>query len=126
MFKFVYGILPAIISYTDDMSEDFAGITKRFIIKIRLKNRNDNGLLQHELVHVKQWYRTFMLHSLLYNLSKKYRLNSEIEAYIVQLKVNKEEGKEDYIDFYAKRITEIYNLSLTTFEVKEILEDGLL
>ena len=125
MVKFVYGIFPAIISYPDSgIKEGSAGTTSGIFIKIRPNYKDDKGLLEHELVHVKQWYRTFTLHSILYKYSSKYRLNSEIEAYKVQLKVNKDEGKQDYADFYSKRITEMYDLDITTFEVKKMLVEA--
>jgi hypothetical protein len=121
MIKFVYGILPCFISYSDDIPIDSAGIASGIFIKIRPDYKDDDGLLEHELTHIKQFYTTFMLHGILYKNSKTYRLNSEIEAYKVQLEINKNDDKQDYTDFYVKRITEMYDLEITTFEVKDLL-----
>ena len=80
--KFVYGIFPALVFYTDKIKEGFGGVTNGPIVRIRKKYENtDEGLLQHELTHVKQWYRTLMTHPIWYGLSQSYRLNAEIEAY---------------------------------------------
>lgn len=121
--KFVYGFLPAIVQYVDALPDGFAGRANAIYIKILLGYKEDRGILEHELVHVKQCYRTFFMHGLIYRLSKSYRLSSEAEAYATQLKINKIDGKEDYTDFYAKRITEIYDLNVTFNEAKQkILE----
>ena len=58
--KFVYGILPAIVRYTETMPKPWhGGFAKFCYVRIRSKYLKDNGILQHELVHVKQFYRLF-------------------------------------------------------------------
>jgi len=121
MIKFVYKILPAFISYSDVLPDGVGGQAKNIFIKILPKYKDDRGILEHELTHVKQCYRTFMFYGTLYKFNRKYRLDSEVEAYKVQLATNKEDGKEDYTDFYAKRITEMYDLDITIFEAKKLL-----
>jgi hypothetical protein len=60
--KSVYGILPAIVRYTETMPKPWhGGFAKYCYIRIRSKYLKDNGILQHELVHVKQFYRLFLL-----------------------------------------------------------------
>lgn len=54
-------------------------------VLIKPKYKSDTGLLQHELTHVEQNLRTWGLHPLKYHSSDKYRLESEAEAYAVQL-----------------------------------------
>jgi len=111
------------VQYVDAFSDDFAGKTNAIYIRILSKYKDDKGLLAHELVHVKQCYRTLFMHGLIYRLNKNYRLRSEAEAYATQLKINKLEGKEDYTNFYADRITKLYNLNVTFDEAKQkILE----
>jgi hypothetical protein len=122
MVRFVYGFLPAIVKYVDDLPAEFAGQAKRIVVKILSRCRDDYGLLHHELTHVKQFYRTFMFHGVLYKFVKRYRLAAEIEAYKVQLKINAEDDKPDYTNFYARRITEIYDLDISFVEAKELLE----
>ncbi|WP_412479924.1 hypothetical protein [Azonexus sp. IMCC34839] len=56
--RFVFGILPAFIRYGDDMKDWVGGEAKRCFITIRPKYLalKDEGIHQHELEHVKQWY----------------------------------------------------------------------
>lgn len=55
----------------------FAATTRGPLIFIRPEYRQDIGLLEHERVHVRQWLRTIGLHSLLYAISKTYRLSAD-------------------------------------------------
>lgn len=85
MLKFVYGILPALVIQTDNMPAKFGGCSNAMLVRIRPKYAADTGLLNHELTHVKQFYRTLGLHSILYPLVAKYRLYAEVEAHAVQI-----------------------------------------
>lgn len=91
--------------YTDNLiPADSAGCTRGPVIFIRPKYRNDIGLLRHEECHVRQWLRTLGLHSILYLLSKKYRLKAEVEAYREQLKwtgFRSDRLPDYYINLYA-------------------------
>ena len=86
MIKLVYKILPAFISFEPINIPWVGGYATANKIVISPKYTNDKGLLDHELTHVRQWYRTFGFHSWLYKNKKKYRLNAEVEAYKEQLK----------------------------------------
>ena len=46
--------------------------------------RDDVGLLNHEMVHVKQHWSTWWAHHFKYKNSDKYRFMSELEAYAEQ------------------------------------------
>ena len=86
MLKFVYGIFPAFVFYTDNLAEWQGGCANGPVVRIRTKYKDvDTGILQHELTHVKQFYRMLGFHGLLYLLFDTYRYRSEIEAYRVQL-----------------------------------------
>ena len=89
--KTVYKILPVIVIYTDRVPEGSAGCANAMIVRIRPKYKGDEGLLQHELTHVKQAYRLLILfHSLLYLLDDSYRLHAEVEAYRKQLEYSQD------------------------------------
>jgi hypothetical protein len=120
MIKFVYKILPAFVIYTSDLPENKGGVANGFIVRIKPKYKSDNGILQHELTHIKQWYRTFTFHSLLYLFNKKYRLSSEVEAYREQLKYY----LDDRTDLFAKFIAEDYNLDVERDNVIGMLKNG--
>lgn len=83
--RFVYKVLPAFIFYTDWFPEKFGGMAFGPIVLIRPKYKDrDEGLVQHELTHVKQWCRTLGLSGVLYRFSQRHRVQCEVEAYRVQ------------------------------------------
>lgn len=110
--KFIYKILPAIVIYTDRVPEGSAGCANAMIVRIRPKYVNDEGLLQHELTHVKQAYRLLILfHSLLYLLDDPYRLHAEVEAYRKQLEYSQDKVADT--DRFAGFISEKYDLDVS-------------
>ena len=94
-----------------------AGCARGPIIFIRPEYRNDAGLLAHEKTHRAQWFLTFGLHSFLYLLFDFYKLDSEVEAFRVQLKHSP--GREA---LFAKFIAEDYDLDITQAEALELLK----
>lgn len=116
--KFVFGFIPVPVFYTDfgfDPKGTVAGEARSVIIRIRPKYINDEGILQHELNHIKQFYLPILLtlpimfglwyylgyfdpvlafvpaigmliHPLMYLLIERYRLWSEVDSYKIQLK----------------------------------------
>jgi len=91
-----------------------AGTARAMFIWIRPSYKNDKGLLEHELVHVRQFWRNPLFFGLLYRFSEKYRFNSEVEAYREQLK----HYPDDRSDLFAKFIVENYRLKVTHSEAK--------
>lgn len=82
----LYKCFPYLLIYTDNLPECSGGCANGPVVRIRNKYRDDKGIEMHEAEHVRQWWKTLGLHSLLYLLSKKYRLKAEVEAYKEQLK----------------------------------------
>ena len=121
MIKTVYKILPAFITYTDNLPEVMGGWAKFCFIKILNKYKDDIGLLNHELTHVKQFYRLGLFHVFL-TLLKKYRLKIELEAYKAQLLSYPEEDRERKILYFAKFLSERYNLDKTVDECYHLLK----
>ena len=77
----------SIVVYTDRLiPARFAGYTIGPVILIRPSHRWDRGLLEHERVHVAQFWRTLGLCGIGYLLSRQYRLRCEVEAYREQLR----------------------------------------
>jgi len=113
--KFIYKIIPIPIFYTNKLPQCVAGASYGPWIKIREYYEDDKPLLKHELTHSKQWYRLFILHGLLYRISKKWRFKSEVEAYAVQASCYSGEELLDKIELYSEFISsERYNLGVTT------------
>ena len=72
----------ALVFYTNRLvPARFDALTIGPLILMRLCCRNDIGLLEHELVHVRQWSRSLGLFWPLYLCSRKHRLKYELEAY---------------------------------------------
>jgi hypothetical protein len=104
------------VFYTDRFIDDWAvGCARGPLIFIRPKYKEDKGLLAHEQVHVKQWFKTLALHPFLYLFSAKYRYKSELEAYKEQLKYSPDKASK-----YAEFIKTRYNLSI---DYDRVLED---
>lgn len=79
------------------------------------KNRAE-GLREHELVHVRQFYKTCGFNGVRYLFSKKWRLKYEIEAYREQLKYVPE-SLETFVSYLIVR----YRLNVTDDEVRALL-----
>jgi hypothetical protein len=89
------------------------------MIQIKKSCRDDASLLVHELVHVRQLWRTGWLHVLMYWLSPDYRLKAEVEAFREQLRANGGKGK-----FAAALcLTKNYNLKLPFNIALSLLSD---
>ena len=100
--RLIYGIIPVPVIWTDRFLDSWQGGKSMSImcfIRPKYKDRQDNGIVEHELTHVRQFYRTLSLHNFLYLLSNKYRLNSEIEAYKNQLNIYRERDILDHKDW---------------------------
>lgn len=107
---------PALVFYVAKIKDDFAGKTNAFVVRIKETYKDDKGLLAHEIVHVKQWFLTLGLHSLLYRFSKSYRYLAEIKAYRKQLTYVQGNEKSDVALIFAKFISTRYNLNVTKEE----------
>lgn len=99
--------------YTDKVPEGSAGYAKAWFIRVRPEYEDDKGLFQHELRHVRQFWRTLGFHSLMYLLIKRYRLASEVEAYKVQLEYIPGEMKEINRKKFSNRISTRYGLKIS-------------
>ena len=108
-----------LVFYTDfGVPQGSAGCARGPVAFIRPEYRDDKGLLAHELEHVKQWWLTFGLHSFLYLLVPFYRLNSEVEAYKVQLK-HSSGNERRFAEFIAER----YGLDISVAEALALLRE---
>ena len=88
MLKLIHRFFPYILIYTDDerMGETFDAFNFGILIIIQEREKENIGLLKHELKHVEQFYRTLGLGGILYRVSARYRFYCEVEAYVEQIK----------------------------------------
>lgn len=77
---------PHAVIYTNRLPSGVAGRANGPLIRIRKNYRADMGLHAHEYEHVRQWYVTLGLHSVLYLTSRRYRQWSEARAYAEQVR----------------------------------------
>lgn len=97
-----------------------AGCARGPIIFIRPKYKDDEGLYQHELVHVKQWVFSLGIHSLLYMVFDWYRMHMEADAYREQLKYY----PDDRTEMFAEFLTQNYKLNITKDLAIKLLQHG--
>jgi hypothetical protein len=104
------------VFYTDRLIPDrFAGTTFGPFVFIRPNYKNDAGLLNHELTHVKQFWKNPLM-VLLYQFSKTYRLRYEAEAYKTQL-----EYAPGRLDLFAGYLVNNYNLQITLDQARQAI-----
>ena len=118
--KFIYKIIPILVFYTDWLQKSWtAGRSFGVFIVLRPKYyEKENPILEHELTHCKQFYRTLGLYSLLYSF-RKYRLKVELEAYEAQVK---NRGYSKYVKkWVTKTLFNNYNLGIVYKELEEIV-----
>ena len=104
------------IFYTDFMPARFSGYTIGPIILIRPSRRGDAGLLEHEKVHVAQFWRSLGILPLLSLFIPSLRLKFEVEAYRKQLESNP--GSALY---FAGFISTKYGLSISVTDALKLL-----
>jgi hypothetical protein len=110
-----------IIPISTFIPKRFAAFVFGFIIFVRPSYKDNIPLIEHEKVHVRQFWRTFGTHGLWYQFNKKYRLRSEVEGYAVQVKKREELGMSPRFEDYAGFISTHYNLDITTEQALEML-----
>ena len=86
------------------------------LILIRPKYRDDRGLLEHEKVHVRQWWawaKTGFLH-------RPSHFDREVEAYREQIKWY----PYPTINYFAERLANNYGFDITIDEARKALQGG--
>lgn len=99
--------------------EQHQAATRGLLIFIRPERKGDNGLLEHEKVHRKQWLRAFGLHSLLYLFVEDYRLVAEVEAFREQAKHYPDDRRPKFAELLASN----YGLKITGESALRALRD---
>jgi hypothetical protein len=107
--------------YTDRfVSPTARGTTRGFLIFIRPQYKDDRGLLEHEKVHRKQFFKHgLFIHSLLYKFVPEYRIASEVEAFREQARWY----EDDRLPHFAKIIATRYGLNVTEEAALKLLRD---
>jgi hypothetical protein len=111
--RLIWKFIPIVIFISNWMPKRFSGYHVGATVIIRPEYADDEGLIQHELTHVKQNIRTLGLSGIRQIWDKNHKLNRECEAYAVQLThVNKKDYevlKTRFVNYmYSK-----YNLGMS-------------
>ena len=120
--KFVYGICPALIFYVHTLQYD--GETRGMVVRVRTSKPYIRDVIGHELIHVRQFYRLPVIHSILYYFWAPYRLQCEVEAYREQLSYYADAGPYVYnskIIAFAKLLSKNYRLNITRDEAERLI-----
>lgn len=91
-------------------------LTLGCFIFIRSKYVNDIGLIEHEKVHVKQFWKNPIWYHISYLLLKKYRFMYEVEAYRKELLYYPQS-----LHLFANKLATDYKLNITEDEALEAL-----
>ena len=103
----VYKLCPAFVVYTDQyLVEGSSGTTRGIVVLIHPDFKDTSMVLDHELIHVKQAYRTLFTDWILCSLSQGHHANREAEAYATQIVTMREipELAKMIKDEYAPKI----------------------
>ena len=107
--------------YTDRFVDIGArATTKGFFIFIRPQYADDRGLLEHELVHRRQWLKSLSFSMWLYMWVPEYRLHAEVEAYKEQARWY----EDDRLPKFAKIIATKYGLRVTEEDALKLLREA--
>ena len=114
---FAFGWIPVPVFY---VSKLFAGgFSPLVCIFIQSKYRTDEGLHIHELNHIEQAYKMFLLpFGFMYLVSKDFRLKVEIDSYKKQIAFY---GPGQSIEFAVRILATDYGLGKTEKEIRELL-----
>lgn len=120
--RWVLGFLPAFIQVVNDIAPDVGG--RRWLgpfIRVLTEYAQDEGLIQHELQHVRFWYLTFGLSSLLELVFPQLDIWDEAKAYQVQLKYYPDDRLRDFAERLA---SPHYGFGITVDQAEQAIKDA--
>lgn len=140
--KFIFGFIPVPVFFVDSLGEWQAGRSYGMWILIKKTSKDDEPLLQHELIHSRLFYLVtfivlcfmaalkvnievmplaFIVEPILYRTVQRYRYWAEVLAYRTQARLTKDHYRAR--DLYAERIRKLYGLDPKI--TKEVVGDLL-
>lgn len=109
------GRFPVPVLYSGILAGRFAGRSYGMFIAIKPWHEENDGLLQHELQHVKQFRDDPFLFPFKYLFSKKWRCGYEVDAYKISIRYGMP------IRTAASYLSSMYGLDLTMAEAEGLL-----
>ena len=107
-----------LVFYVDTLPKTFGGVTYGPIILILERLRGDEGIRQHELMHVRQWCWTLFTLQILYWLFLKFKLWAEVKAYRKQMQYYADDRSWQFAGFIATK----YGLKITQYDAQRLLD----
>jgi hypothetical protein len=118
--KMVFKIFPAFVFYWNAcVLKQHQATARGPFIFIRPTSKDDLGLLEHELVHVKFFYKFPIINPLLTMFSEKWRIKTEIAAYTKQLSFC--DDFEQGVKIFGKYLSTRYGFHLTQSQAENLL-----
>jgi len=108
-----------LVFYVDTLPKGFGGMAHGPVIRILERLRNDEGIRQHELVHVRQWFWTLGLLPILYYFIPRFKLWCEVQAYRKQLMFYADDRSWQFAGFIATK----YGLNISQYDAHQLLKD---
>ena len=124
--RLIWKFIPIPVFITNWMPERFAGYHIVDIVLIRPDYKDDEGLIQHELTHVKQNLRTFMWSGIKQYWNKNHKLNRECEAYAVQLTYVPDEDYDVMKTRFVNYMYTKYNLGMSKNYIRRRFEQYII
>lgn len=113
---------PALLIAAAWLPQGISGIALGPLVLLRRSQFDDHALRAHELVHVRQFYRTLGLFPALYLSWPGYRLKSEVEAYRVQILLQTSEAaRQRLTERAAALLATRYGLRISTARARRAL-----
>ena len=125
-FRLIWKFIPIPIFITNWMPERFSGYHFIDIVLIRPEYADDEGLIQHELTHVKQNLRTLLWSGIRQVWDKEHKLNRECEAYSVQLLYVDDDKYEAMKTRFVNFMYSKYNLSMSKNYIRRRFEQYII
>ena len=120
-YRFIYGFIPVPIFFTNCfIPKRFHAVSLGLFVLIRPDKKDNEPLIEHELQHCRQCWRTLWIHGVIYFTSKRYRFYSEVDAFAQQIKVG---------GSYQNAVHNIkhnYKLDVREKEIEDALNERLL
>jgi hypothetical protein len=121
--KSIYGVIPVPVIASPWLPGRIVGLSLGFAVVVRDDFAQDEPTLVHELVHCKQFFRSGgLLHFILYFVSTKYRLRTEIEAYRAEIDSCDANIALSRLEESASALAHGYRLKLSQSECRTLLE----
>jgi len=105
------------VFYVDTLPKTFGGMAIGPVILILERLRDDEGICQHELMHVRQWLWTLGMLPILYYFIPQFKLWCEVQAYRKQLQYYADDRSWRFAGFIATK----YSLNITQAEAHALL-----